>query len=273
MAVLLSRHNPKRIILREANTPDSSLKSLPMEFIGRIGYRFLYNRAHHVICNSLHVSLRLAELGVKSERLEIIPNPVDLSDINMLADEVAIVPKFHDQNLPLFVSIGRLAVQKGMDRLIEWVAQMKMEANLLIIGEGSELSKITEKIDRHSCHGKVKVIGFQKNPFPFMAKSSAVLLGSRWEGLPNVALEALALGKKVIASRECESLLHLKNTFSVAKLSVPETDEAYVMALDDIACDFRINAKSTTAAPQSALPSEFNLKDVCDRYRKLIFGD
>lgn len=51
-------------------------------------------------------------------------------------------------------------------------------------------------------NNKVKIIGFHQNPYKYIAKSNVVVLTSKYEGLPNVLLEALAL-KKLIVSSNC----------------------------------------------------------------------
>ena len=52
-----------------------------------------------------------------------------------------------------------------------------------------------------------------------MSNADAVLLGSRWEGLPNVALEALAIGKQVVATTHCGGLLDIKHLLDDKRLS------------------------------------------------------
>jgi glycosyltransferase involved in cell wall biosynthesis len=47
---------------------------------------------------------------------------------------------------------------------------------------------------------RVKLIGFQLNPYRFFADANAFVLSSRSEGCPNVVLEALACGTPVIAT-------------------------------------------------------------------------
>ena len=226
-----------------------------------------------MISNSYHMAMRLEQLGVNPTKTRIIPNPVNLHEIITLASRPCSIQDFDNQELPLFVSIGRLTVQKGMDRLIDWIGQMEEDANLLIIGDGDELLTISGMIDERGLYGKVKIMNFQKNPFPFMAKADAVLLGSRWEGLPNVALEALALGKVVIAARECESLRHLKNTQNIPELTVPETGEAFVRELDNIARNIISGGVKFQPPFASALPDEFYVQKVVSRYCELIFGD
>ena len=114
---------PKRMILREANIPSSTIESLPMRWLGRFLYKWLYNRADIVICNSVEILDELVDLGVDQSRVAVIPNPVDIDGVRKQAQEACNSPDFLDPSLPLFVSLGRLTKQKGMDRLITWVAQ------------------------------------------------------------------------------------------------------------------------------------------------------
>ena len=270
-ALKISGHWPRRIILREANSPLSTINALPLKWLGKLGYRHLYNCAHSVICNAFHVSSELIDLGVQLERVSVIPNPVDVKRIQSQARKKKRLPKFDDPELPLFVSLGRLSKQKGMDRLIDWVRQMKVRSNLLIIGDGPVLSDLIKKINAYNLQGCVKIINFQKNPFPFMAKADAILMGSRWEGLPNVALEALALGKVVIAARECESLRHLKDVENIPELIVPETSEGFVGELDVIAREVSLGGTRFKISFSSALPEEFNVQKAVSEIRRANF--
>jgi glycosyltransferase involved in cell wall biosynthesis len=71
---------------------------------------------------------------------------------------------------------------------------------LLIIGEGINKSKILEYIKLKELTQIVKVKNFTKNPYPFIKAADLFILTSRFEGLPNVLLEALTLNKFVISS-------------------------------------------------------------------------
>ena len=232
IAVLLSRHRPDRIIVREANSPRSTLSALPTRWIGKLCYKILYNRADVVICNANYVRAELIELGVNSQVINVIPNPVDVKKSRKLALEKNKFPKFEEYTLPLFVAAGRLTEQKGMDRLVKWLGRMHTKANLLIMGEGPKYDALIRQIQRNYLSKRIKLIDYQKNPFPLLAKADAILLGSRWEGLPNVALEALALGKTVIATRQCGGLIDMKRTKPVKDLIIAETEEGFVAELE-----------------------------------------
>jgi glycosyltransferase involved in cell wall biosynthesis len=278
LALILSLHRPKRILLREANIPSSTIEALPMRWLGRFLYKWLYNRADIVVCNSSETMDELVGLGVDRSRVALIPNPVDIDGVRKQAQEAVNLPDFLDPSLPLFVSLGRLTKQKGMDRLISWVASMGSKANLLIIGQGAERDELVCLIESNGLTGRVKIIDFQNNPFPYMSNSDAVLLGSRWEGLPNVALEALALGKQVVATTHCGGLLDIKHLLDDQALVIADTDEAYISILDRIVDRHHStrNIKKTTRRDNqladSKLPDNYNLDSIMEKYEAAIFG-
>lgn len=278
LALIVSQHMPKRVIVREANIPSSTIESLPMHWLGGFLYKWLYNRADIVVCNSLETVDELVALGVSRSRVVLIPNPIDIDGVRKKAQEDCSLPDFSDPSLPLFVSLGRLTEQKGMNRLIPWVASMGSKANLLIIGQGPERDELERSIKSSGLAGRVKIIDFQDNPFPFMSHADAVLLGSRWEGLPNVALEALALGKQVVATANCGGLLDIKHLLDDQALVIADTDAAYISTLDRIvarhkpARNIKKTIRNDNQLADSKLPSNYNLDAVMEKYEAAIFG-
>tara|TARA_B000000557_G_C20610446_1_gene373616 strand:- start:257 stop:706 length:450 start_codon:yes stop_codon:yes gene_type:complete len=77
-----------------------------------------------------------------------------------------------------------------------------MNIKLLIMGYGINKKKIKNYIKLNKLEKIVKLIGFKKNPYPYLKKSEVFILTSKYEGLPNVLLEALTL-KKFIISTDC----------------------------------------------------------------------
>ena len=271
IAMILSGHRPGRVVVREANTPESTLKSLPSDCVGKIFYRILYNLTDCVICNAKFIGLRLESLGVCAERISVIPNPVDVDKVRELAKQNVKLPNFRNSLLPTFVSVGRLTHQKGMDRLINWVSKLESEVNLLIIGSGGDYQALIEQIKKEALEDHVIILKYMENPFPYLMSADAVVLGSRWEGLPNVALEALAIGRPVIASNECESLIELKRTYKTRNLTIADSEDDFVHVLDGFVKRLKRKHRKAHDFSLSNLPNAFNPDRVVRQYSVRLF--
>ena len=78
----------------------------------------------------------------------------------------------------------------------------KKNIRLLIIGRGETREKLIEYIKQNKLNSKIKLIPFQKNPYKYLRLADIFLFSSKFEGLPNVLLEAQCL-KKYIISTNC----------------------------------------------------------------------
>ena len=110
---------------------------------------------------------------------------------------------YFDSNQFYFISVGRLVRQKGQWDLVKAMsifAKKYPKTKLLILGTGyyeKELKKLVEELDISE---NVEFLGFQNNPYAFLAKSDVFILTSLHEGLGNVILEAMACGVPVIST-------------------------------------------------------------------------
>ena len=106
----------------------------------------------------------------------------------------------------VFLAVGRLAPQKDFPTLIRAFAQVRArhEARLLILGGGPERAHLQSLVGELGLDADVGLPGWVTNPYPYMVRSAAFVLSSRWEGLPSVLIEALYCGVPVIAT-DCPS--------------------------------------------------------------------
>jgi glycosyltransferase involved in cell wall biosynthesis len=102
----------------------------------------------------------------------------------------------------LIVGVGRLVPQKDFSTLVRAFAALKTDrrTRLLILGEGPERGALEQLTVELGIRERVALPGFARNPFPALRRADVVVSSSRWEGLPGVLVEALALGRPVVST-------------------------------------------------------------------------
>lgn len=98
-------------------------------------------------------------------------------------------------------AVGRLDEQKGFDVLIEAMAGLKnFPIRCVILGEGPQRAKLESLVRKHQLEKAVWLLGERDDVPSWLSAVDVYCLPSRWEGLPNALLEAMALGLPVVAS-------------------------------------------------------------------------
>jgi glycosyltransferase involved in cell wall biosynthesis len=215
-----------KVVGSEQNHPSLSLQNQLYDGVTKFLMRRFYPKAEKIIAISQGIKKDLVEnFHLTEEKIEVVYNPVDIREIEILSEEAVYHPWFNDE-LPIIVSVGRLTKQKGHSYLIKAfsVVRQSLPCRLLIIGTGDEEGNLINAVDRLGLRNDVEFLGFQKNPFKYMAKSSLFVSSSIYEGFGNVIVEGMALGLPVI-STDCPSgpseiIEHEKNG-----LLVPIKDE------------------------------------------------
>lgn len=98
-------------------------------------------------------------------------------------------------------AIGRLTKQKGYDVLIRSLPYLNFNFNLSIAGDGDEKNNLLNLAKELKVDDKINFLGFVDNIDSFLENIDIVVIPSLWEGFGLVAVEALAAGKLVVASR------------------------------------------------------------------------
>ncbi|MBU0858733.1 MAG: glycosyltransferase [Alphaproteobacteria bacterium] len=190
-----------QFIVREAITPSFILeKRARAAPVIRAAYKRLYPLAACVISPAQMIIDEFSSvLKMDVTRHICLPNPVDADKIR--GDGVAHIPDV-PPNTIRFIAAGRLHSQKGFDRLLDSLPALAGDWHLTILGEGPERSALEAQIRNLGLESRVSLVGLVDKPWPYYAAADAFLLPSRWEGLPNVALESLCCGTPVIAMYE-----------------------------------------------------------------------
>ena len=133
-------------------------------------------------------------------KIEVIPNPIMMANV---------VPEKKSRAKPekQIVAMGRLVNQKGFDILIKAFAKIcdnRPGWFLTIWGEGPDRKSLEKLRDSLQLSDKVKLPGITPTPLEAMQNGNIFVLSSRYEGFPNVLLEAMVQGLPVIAT-DCPS--------------------------------------------------------------------
>jgi len=144
--------------------------------------------------------------GLPRDRVSMVPLPVISRDFIQLSSESINHPWFVDKMTPVVVGAGRLGRAKCFSTLLRAFAivRQKRPVKLLILGEGRKRYELERLAQKLGVEKDFDLPGFVVNPYAFMSRADLFVLSSLWEGMPNVLIEALALGIPV-ASTDCHS--------------------------------------------------------------------
>ncbi len=125
-------------------------------------------------------------------RLFAQANPIDWQQMGFPADAIVLL------------SIGRLEEQKGIDDLLTafaTVARQFPQSHLVLVGDGPDRQKLELCSVSLGLKNRVRFLGRRTDVPQLLAGADLFVLASRWEGMPNVVLEAMASGLPVVSTR------------------------------------------------------------------------
>lgn len=193
-----------RLLARETIVVSQNLGQQGNAWIWALAYRLLARKFDALICQSRDMQQDLVmNFGVPASKTVVINNPVNVAQLRQLAAQAlaAHAPSLGGEGVLKLVAAGRLVPQKGFDLLIEAISRCRGVAiQLTILGEGALRTTLEAQARALGVVDRVHFAGFQANPYPFFRAADAFVLSSRYEGFPNVVLEALACGTPVIAT-------------------------------------------------------------------------
>ncbi len=228
--------------------------------------RQFYSWADAVVTVSQGSADDMVRLGFPGDRIQVIYNPVVTPELLSKTSEPLNHPWFQPGSPPVLLGVGRLEKQKDFSTLIRAFAQVRQKrpARLMILGEGTERPRLEALVQKLGIAADVALPGFVANPYAYMAKASAFVLSSLFEGLPTVLIEAMAAGAPVV-STDCESgpseiLARGQYGRLVPVGSSGEMAEAILATLDAPADSKVLQQRAT----------EFSLEKAVKQYRQVL---
>lgn len=212
--------------------------------------------------------------GVRPERTVKIANGVtrpgvSTEDVRRLRSELAIAA-----DEPILLSVGRLRHQKGHEVLLRAMPEVLKEfprAQLLIAGDGVLRQELEAQAAALNVYANVKFLGMRKDVPILLSLADVFVFPSRFEGMPNAVLEAMSMGRPVIATsvQGVDELIQDE----VNGLLVPMEDSAALSQA--ILCLLSDPAKRQQLgnAARARIESEYTVERMCRQYEQLLQGN
>lgn len=201
LGLLLNRHYPMRLVTTVHGWVQQTSRTPLYYELDRRSLRY-YDR---VICVSEDLRERCLARGVIEQKCVLIENAIDVDYFSRTTGREEARRRLGLSPSRLIVgAVGRLSPEKGFDILIGAAHRLVtsgVDLEVLIVGEGSDEPRLRALIESFGLTDRVQLLGFRNDPRALYEAFDALALSSLREGLPNVLLEAMAMGVPVIATR------------------------------------------------------------------------
>ncbi len=203
-----------------------------------------------------------------AHRLVVIPNGVDPARAAGPVAARASLGLRDDSCVAIYV--GRLDPQKGVDVLLRAVAMARKRAphlELLLVGAGPQRPALEQLAAELQINSHARFLGWRPEATELMRAADMLVLPSRWEGMPNVVLEAMAAGLPVVATRAegtAELVRHRETGLLVAIDDAHELAEA----IAETAADAELR-RTWGLRGQAIAINDFSVVQMVQRYQHL----
>jgi glycosyltransferase involved in cell wall biosynthesis len=223
-------------------------------------------QASRIIAVSTTVEQELMAAAVNPVKLSRISNGVDVVQFRHGEDKSRLRKALHLPDKKTIVYTGRLSIEKGVDFLVRSFSMVdsKRVYQLIIIGDGPERENIVQLLD--NCHlGKsVFLLNSIDDVASYLNASDLFILPSRFEGLSNSLLEAMACELPVISTRvggSTDIIEHGSNGLLVDVDNVEQVLNAIAYVFDDsrLAASLGNRARKT-------IEEQHDLSTIADEY-------
>ncbi|MEA2412770.1 MAG: hypothetical protein QOC77_3331 [Thermoleophilaceae bacterium] len=176
-----------------------------------------------------------------------------------------------DLSAKTVLAAGRLARQKGYDRLIKAWAQVAPEHpdwHLRICGNGPKHARLEELIGEFGLEESVTLAGPARDMGAEMAKASIFALSSRWEGLPLVLMEAMSVGMGVVSFDCPTGPAELIDDHENGLLISPKTIANFAAGLREMIEDEGLRRRCAAAARETA--AEYSMDSIGPHWEETL---
>lgn len=207
---------------------------------------WIYPRAKRVVAVSHQMQTCLEE-GAKLKNVACIYNPINT---RLICEKAAVPINIEGK---FILAVGRMEQQKRFDLLLTAFAKSlaREHCKLVIVGKGSLKAMLTQQVLELGLENQAILVGYDNNPYKYMAKAELQVMSSDYEGYPLVLIEALSLGCPIV-STDCptgprEIIEHEVNGLLVEKGNI----DAIAKGIDQLFFDDTKRERMRQAAIES----------------------
>lgn len=227
-----------------------------------------YKKFNKIVCVSTDVKFHFCHKTGITENVVVQLNPINIKEILEKSKEPIKEKMIH--NGIIICAVGRLAFEKGYDRLLKVHRKLLREHinnTIWIVGEGLERARLEEYIKDNKLEESVQLVGYTQNPYKYLKEADIFVCSSRIEGLSSTVIEAAVLDKPIITTL-CSGMRDILGDDNTNALIVPNHTYNLYKGLKKLILDenlrkvFQENIKNTT--------QKFDINTVISSIDKLL---
>jgi glycosyltransferase involved in cell wall biosynthesis len=211
---------------------------------------------------------------IDPSKVQVIPNGIDLERFNPEKNTSNIRKEFSLEEDDIVIGfIGRIVPAKGLEYLLYALPYLKEEfksIKLLIIGEGSLVEEFKEKAKKNNIFDNILFTGVRRDIPEILASIDIFVMPSTAEGLPNSLLEAMAMGKPVVATKVGGIPEVIRNGFN-GILIPPRDHRELAMAIKNLIGNSQLAVKMGQAARNFVL-NNHSIVEIAQKWQTLYLS-
>lgn len=262
--------------LRALDRPPKIVVQLHVEEPTGDGYvRYVTTRYGNLVdafsVSSAHLGAAVRDYGVSPDRIVVIPTGVDAE--GEFCPERVTPRRGLSPELVRILYPGRLVDQKDPLMMVEVARELEargLRFRIHVVGAGDLEPAVHERVRAHGLEHRVVLEPPTGQLAPWYRASDLLLMTSRFEGVPYVIYEALAMGVPVVAPA-LPGNIELMNGVGGALVERRDRASAYADALEPLIRDRELRGRTGEAGRQLVL-DRYSLREMADRHAELYDG-
>ncbi len=201
-----------------------------------------YQKFDKTICVSNTVKKDFCSIYDLNKPIDVLYNTNETEEIKKLSFE-KIEPNFNKDYINI-IGVGKILASKGFDRLARITKRLIEDGysvHTYILGMGPQKEEIEKYISKNNLIGSYIFLGYETNPYKYVAKADLFVCASHAEGFSTAATEALIVGTPVITTRVSgmEEMLGKNNEYGI--ITKNDEESLYIGIKDLISNKEKLN--------------------------------